>query len=181
VYSTHTTLCDIICQLFAKLYEVCIKQPHIPVLLTTPLYINRTIVILTMTLSMCKLGHPLTKCHTPKNSYTIVFYPIILVNHGIQISSTLILQLVYRLNICAVLCSSLFVLYVLIGLTNVVSALQFTVLWWPPWYLQEEFEDTTDVIRIRKSKKERQYNGQKKKNKKINNDLQNIHIKLKLE
>jgi hypothetical protein len=43
---------------------------------------------------------------------------------------------------------------------------------------QEEFADTKRVIRIRKSK-DRQDNGQKKKNKRTNNDLQNIHIKLK--
>ena len=55
------------------------------------------------------------------------------------------------------------------------------VLWWPLWYLQEEFEDTKGVVRIRKSKKERKRNGQKKKNKKTNKDLQNIHIKLKIE
>jgi hypothetical protein len=44
---------------------------------------------------------------------------------------------------------------------------------------QEEFEDTKGVIRIRISKKNRQHNGQKKKYKRTNNDLQNIHIKLK--
>ena len=37
----------------------------------------------------------------------------------------------------------------------------------------EEFEDTKRVIRIRKSKKTRQHNGQKKKVKKTNHDLQN--------
>ena len=46
---------------------------------------------------------------------------------------------------------------------------------------QEEFEDTKRVIRIRISKKNRQHNGQKKKYKRTNNDLQNIHIKLKRE
>ena len=46
---------------------------------------------------------------------------------------------------------------------------------------QEEFEDTKGVIRIRVSKKNRQHNGQKKKCKRTNNDLQNIHIKLKIE
>jgi hypothetical protein len=46
---------------------------------------------------------------------------------------------------------------------------------------QEEFEDTKGVIRIRKSKKNIQHNGQKKKYKRPNNDLQNIHIKLKIE
>jgi hypothetical protein len=45
----------------------------------------------------------------------------------------------------------------------------------------EEFEDTKGVIRIYKSKKNRQHNGQKKKYKRTNNDLQNIHIKLKIE
>ena len=40
----------------------------------------------------------------------------------------------------------------------------------------EEFEDTKEIIRIRKSK-DRQHNGQKKNN----SDLQNIHIKLKIE
>jgi hypothetical protein len=38
-----------------------------------------------------------------------------------------------------------------------------------------------EVIRIRKSKKNRQHNGQKKKYNRTNNDLQNIHIKLKIE
>ena len=44
----------------------------------------------------------------------------------------------------------------------------------------EEFEDTKWVIRIRISK-DRQHNGQKKKYKRTNNDLQNMHIKLKIE
>ena len=47
--------------------------------------------------------------------------------------------------------------------------------------MQEEFEDTKRIIRIRKSKKIRQHNGQKKKDKRTNNDLQNIHIKLNIE
>jgi uncharacterized protein (DUF2141 family) len=42
-------------------------------------------------------------------------------------------------------------------------------------YFIEEFEDTKGVIRIRISKKNRQHNGQKKKHKRTNNDLQNIH------
>ena len=37
------------------------------------------------------------------------------------------------------------------------------------------------VIRMRKSKKNKQHNGQKKKNKRTNNDLQSKHIKLKME
>jgi len=47
--------------------------------------------------------------------------------------------------------------------------------------LQEEFEDTKGVIIIRISKKNRQQNGQMKKDKRTNNDPQNIHIKLKIE
>ena len=43
-------------------------------------------------------------------------------------------------------------------------------------YNLEEFEDTKGVIRIRISKKNRQHYGQKN-----NNDLQYIHIKLKIE
>ena len=45
---------------------------------------------------------------------------------------------------------------------------------------KEEFEDTKGVIRIRKSK-DRKHNDQKKKDKRINNDLKNIRIKLKIE
>jgi hypothetical protein len=45
----------------------------------------------------------------------------------------------------------------------------------------EEFEDTKGAIRIGISKKNRQHNGQKKKYKRTNNDLQNIHIKLKID
>jgi hypothetical protein len=41
---------------------------------------------------------------------------------------------------------------------------------------EKEFEDTKWVIRIRKSK-DRQHNGQKKKDKRTNNDLQNITYK----
>jgi hypothetical protein len=47
-------------------------------------------------------------------------------------------------------------------------------------YLEEGFEDTKGVVKIRISKKNRQHNGQKKKYKRTNNDLLNIHIKLKL-
>ena len=38
-----------------------------------------------------------------------------------------------------------------------------------------------EVIRIRKSKKDRLHNGQRKKYKRTNNDLQSIHIKQKIE
>ena len=47
--------------------------------------------------------------------------------------------------------------------------------------VQEEFEDTKGVIKIRMSMKNRQHNGQKKKYKRTNNDLQSMHIKLKIE
>jgi hypothetical protein len=47
--------------------------------------------------------------------------------------------------------------------------------------MQEEFEDTKGVVIIRKSKKNRQHNGQMRKDRRTNNDLQNIHIKLKIE
>ena len=43
----------------------------------------------------------------------------------------------------------------------------------------EEFEDTKEVIRIRKSKKDRDHNSQKKKNQRTNNDLQNTTQKTK--
>ena len=43
---------------------------------------------------------------------------------------------------------------------------------------QEEFEDTNRIVRIRKSK-DRQHNGQKTKDKRINNDLQNTTQKSK--
>ena len=44
----------------------------------------------------------------------------------------------------------------------------------------EQFKDTTGVIKIRISKN-RKHNDQRKKYKRKNNDLQNIHIKLKIE
>ena len=44
--------------------------------------------------------------------------------------------------------------------------------------MNKKLEDTKGVIRIRISKN-KQHNGQKKKNKRTNNDLQNIQIKPK--
>ena len=44
---------------------------------------------------------------------------------------------------------------------------------------EEEFEDTKVVIRIRISKKNKQHNGQKKKYKRTNNNLQNTMHKAK--
>ena len=50
-----------------------------------------------------------------------------------------------------------------------------------PEKLARRVEDTKGVIRICKSKKNRQHNGQPKKDKMTNNDLQNIHIKLNIK
>jgi hypothetical protein len=44
---------------------------------------------------------------------------------------------------------------------------------------EEESDDHKEVIRIRKPKKNKQHNGQKKKYNRTNSDLQNIHLKLK--
>jgi hypothetical protein len=46
---------------------------------------------------------------------------------------------------------------------------------------EEEFEDIKGIIRIRKLKKDRQHDGQKKKDKRTHNYLENIHITLKIE
>ena len=45
----------------------------------------------------------------------------------------------------------------------------------------EEFENTKGVISIRKLTKDRQHNGQQKKDRRTNNDLQNTHTQLKIE
>jgi hypothetical protein len=45
---------------------------------------------------------------------------------------------------------------------------------------REEFVNNKRVIRIRISKRNRQHNGQKKKDKRTNNDLQILHRKLKI-
>ena len=47
------------------------------------------------------------------------------------------------------------------------------------YLLEERFEDTEGAIRNRKSKKDKQHHGQKKKDKKTNNDPQNITQKTK--
>ena len=44
---------------------------------------------------------------------------------------------------------------------------------------EEEFEDTNGGVRIRKSKKYRQHNGQQKNDKRTWIDLQNMHLKTK--
>jgi hypothetical protein len=66
------------------------------------------------------------------------------------------------------------------GATRTISTIfddQFVDIW-PLIY--EEFDDIKGVIIIRKSK-DRQHNCIKKKDKMTNNDLRNIHIKLKIE
>ena len=60
-----------------------------------------------------------------------------------------------------------------------VSMKKYYVINW--FYLKEELEDAKGVIRIRLSKKNTQHNDQKKNYKRTNYDLQNIHIKLKIE
>jgi hypothetical protein len=46
------------------------------------------------------------------------------------------------------------------------------------WYYErKDWRYQRGVIRIRKLKKDKQHNGQKKKDKRTNNDLQNIHMK----
>ena len=45
--------------------------------------------------------------------------------------------------------------------------------------IEEEFEDTNGAIWIGKSKKDRKHNGQKKKDTRTNNDLQNTMYKTK--
>jgi len=50
---------------------------------------------------------------------------------------------------------------------------------WPRAREEEKFQDTKGIIRIDKSKKNRQYNGQWNKAKQKNNDLQNTTQKTK--
>ena len=51
----------------------------------------------------------------------------------------------------------------------------YSVFFYIGGIVEEKFEDTKGVIRFRKSKKNRQHNGQEKKYKRKNNDL-HIHI-----
>ena len=60
---------------------------------------------------------------------------------------------------CVVLCGPLFICVLVPLHVMCVELLLLEHL----WYRQEVFKDTTGVIRIRKSKKNRQHNGQKKK------------------
>ena len=85
-------------------------------------------------------------------------------------------QVVFLVYIAYILELVLFQVDVVIGLIKISIFLLCVCL-----VLQEEFENTKGVIRILKSKKNRQHSGQKKKYKRTNNDLQNIHIKLKFD
>ena len=69
---------------------------------------------------------------------------------------------------CCIFFSKILEIYCIVG-----HSLNYD-FWLPFLYLQEEFEDTTGVIRTRKAKKHRKHNGQEKKYKRTNNDLQNI-------
>ena len=60
------------------------------------------------------------------------------------------------------------------------SYLRYKEVLWYLAMLKKEFKDTKGVISIRKMK-DTQHNGQKKNDKRRNNDKQNIHIKLKIE
>jgi hypothetical protein len=57
---------------------------------------------------------------------------------------------------------------------SVASISELSIICCPFGYFKKEIKDTKGVIRIRKSKKERQHNGQKKKDKRTNNDQQSI-------
>ena len=84
---------------------------------------------------------------------------------------------------CKSHCLNLFIVHSCndVYVRNVISTVHADILIISVWVYKEELEDTKGVIRILISKKNRQHNGQKKRCKKTNNDLQNIHIKLKIE
>ena len=105
-----------------------------------------------------------------KDIFTIV--QEFLSNHNID----LIFQVLHSLILLSFLSFFLSNIYLHFSLTNVTIVIVISYI----YILLEEFEDTKGVIRIRISKN-RQHNGQKKINKRTNNDLQNIHIKLKIE
>ena len=66
-------------------------------------------------------------------------------------------------------------------MANLFDPIQYIFFSLPDSFcLKDEFEDTKEVIRIRKLK-DRQHNDQKKKYKRTNNDLQNMHIKVRIE
>ena len=56
--------------------------------------------------------------------------------------------------------------------TNTIQSFEFRI---------KSHFNTKEAIRICISKKNRHHNGQKKKYKKTNNGLENMHIKLKIE
>ena len=63
----------------------------------------------------------------------------------------------------------------LISYRQKITHINFSLL----YFNHEDCEDTKWVITIHKSKKDRQRNGQKTKDKRTNNNLQNIHKKTK--
>ena len=65
--------------------------------------------------------------------------------------------------------------------TNLFLMLISCLLWCIIVNIKIGLKKSLKLIRIRKLKKDRQHNGQKKTDKRTNNDLQNIHIKLKIE
>ena len=63
---------------------------------------------------------------------------------------------------------------------RLVSGVCLQVCWWQYCTIRRVWKYQREVIRIPISKN-RQHNGQKKKYKRTNNVLQNIHLKLKIE
>jgi len=59
---------------------------------------------------------------------------------------------------------------------SIILSIDLSIIMSPLIYvvIEEEFDDTKGIIRICKSKKNREHNGQKKKDKRTNNDLQNV-------
>ena len=86
-----------------------------------------------------------------------------------------------KIYICIISCHYLFVFYYYSNLYELAFKSLHVFFYYYIVKLKEEFEDTKGVIIIRISKKNRQHNGQNKKYKRTNNDLQNIQIKLKIE
>ena len=69
-------------------------------------------------------------------------------------------------------------LYITVKLVIFLYCLSVRITWIYS-AVHEQFEDTKGVIRIRKSKKDKQHNGQKKKGQ--TTIYKTLHIKLKIE
>jgi len=76
-----------------------------------------------------------------------------------------------------VFCRLLFVLFLFCHCTVSLSSLYGSCLL--IWHRQEKIEDTKEVVRSRKSKKDRQHNGQRKTIERTNNDVESITEKTK--